>query len=79
MSLPEGWYSQICPGQLYLEQDVSLATTGERVIEERVVVVISSSCVRWVKKGWRILMREPSGELRVKDPYFFGGNPKRIF
>ncbi len=73
MSLPEGWYCQVHPGQSYLEKDISLGSN-----EERVVTVISPARGRFIRPAWRILVREPSGEVLVKEPYFFGGGLKRI-
>lgn len=69
-----GWYSQIMPGQAFLEKDLSL---GDR--EEKIVVVLGPAPGRFVRPAWRILVRDRLGNTWIKDVHFFGGNPRRIY
>ncbi len=69
-----GWYSEMQPGQSYLEKDVSLGDARDRV-----VTVLGPAQGRFVRPAWRILVRDPNGELRIKDIHFFYGHLKRIF
>jgi len=70
----KGWYSEVCVGQSFLEKDVSLGDARERV-----VTVLGPAQGRFVRPAWRILIREPDGEVRIKDFHFFHGCLRRIF
>lgn len=72
-----GWYSQIMPGQAFLEKDLSL---GDR--EEKIIVVLARAQATrgyYTRPAWRVLVRDLAGRVWVKDVHFFGGNPRRIY